>query len=398
MLPKKSSKIYSDYERVIERLYQIGVFRRGRNSPKFARQLHNAIGKPALRFPSVHIAGTNGKSSVSRKVAAGLQAAGLKVGLFTSPHIISTRERIAINGEMISENEVFEGLNILFDISTQKRLRPTFFDYLTVLSAAYFAKQQVDVAVYEVGLGGRLDATNIITPEVSVITSISEDHMDKLGPTLDHIAGEKAGIIKERVPLILGPFAHFAPIIDQAKRLSAPITHVDPVKGNFEDENRAIARAVMLQLNLPKNAIEAGIKTVSRCRFEESSYQGKPIVIDVAHNPDALKRLFEAVDIRYPGKVIHAVFGLAIGKDCMGCLEVISAKVEHIHLPCVDHTRLLKPSAIVAASKKSNMSVCPSVAQALEKALKADLIVVCGSFYIVESVLESIESTSSASA
>ncbi|MCB1118186.1 MAG: bifunctional folylpolyglutamate synthase/dihydrofolate synthase, partial [Chlamydiia bacterium] len=372
-------------------------FRRGRNSPRYAMQLHSAIGRPAIRFPSVHIAGTNGKSSVSRKVAAGLQASGLKVGLFTSPHIISTRERIVVNDEMISENEVYERLNQLFDIATQKRLRPSFFDYLTVLSASYFADQQVDVAVYEVGLGGRLDATNIITPEVSVITSISEDHMDRLGPTLDHVASEKAGIIKERVPLILGPFANYKPIIDKARALNAPIILVDPVEGNFEDENRAIARRVMMQLNLPEKAIEVGVKTTPRCRFEESSYRGKTVVIDVGHNPDALKRLLEAVDVRYPGKVVHVVFGLAKGKDYKGCVEVIASKVEHIHLPRIDHFRLEDPEVIIAAATKPNMSVCASVSEALEQAAVADLILVCGSFYMIESVLESIASTSSAS-
>ena len=164
--------------------------------------LMHALSNPHLRFPAIHVAGTNGKGSTSHLIAAALQAAGLRVGLYTSPHLVDFRERIRINGQMIPESEV---IRFVSDTSIIiNKVQPSFFEAATALAFAYFAAEQVDIAVIEVGLGGRLDATNILTPILSVITNIGLDHTEYLGHTLPEIAAEKAGIIKPGVPCVIG--------------------------------------------------------------------------------------------------------------------------------------------------------------------------------------------------
>jgi dihydrofolate synthase/folylpolyglutamate synthase len=172
------------------------------------KDLHNtialcdALNNPQQQFKSIHIAGTNGKGSVSHMLAAILQTAGYKVGLYTSPHLHDFRERIKINGEMISEESVID-----FTKRIQPQIdliEPSFFEITVAMAFEYFAKEQVDIAVVETGLGGRLDSTNIITPVLSVITNIGWDHMNLLGDTLEKIAGEKAGIIKQHIPVVVG--------------------------------------------------------------------------------------------------------------------------------------------------------------------------------------------------
>ncbi len=166
-------------------------------------RLMSALANPHTSFAAVHVAGTNGKGSTSAIIASILQAAGLRVGLFTSPHLISFTERIRINGEEMTEEEVMEYAEEIKDIvSRLDGFSPTFFEVVTALAMLYFSRKKVDAAVYEVGMGGRLDATNIIIPAVSVITSIGIDHAEFLGNTLEEISREKAGIIKNSIPVV----------------------------------------------------------------------------------------------------------------------------------------------------------------------------------------------------
>ena len=164
--------------------------------------LDEHFGHPHTQFRTIHVAGTNGKGSCSHTIASVLQEAGYKVGLFTSPHLTDFRERIRVNGTMIPEQYVMDFIDNERDFF--EPLHPTFFELTTALAFKYFAEQKVDVAVIEVGLGGRLDCTNIITPDISIITNISFDHVQYLGDTLAKIAGEKAGIIKHGVPVVIG--------------------------------------------------------------------------------------------------------------------------------------------------------------------------------------------------
>ena len=193
-------------------------------------QLDEHFGHPHQHYQTIHVAGTNGKGSCSHTLAAILQASGLKVGLFTSPHLVDFRERIRVNGEMVCEQYVI-------DFVEQHRtffepLHPSFFELTTAMAFKYFAEQQIDVAVVEVGLGGRLDCTNIISPEVCVITNISFDHVAFLGDTLAKIAGEKAGIIKPHTPVVIGEVVNETkPVFEtKAQEMNAPIFFAEEEK------------------------------------------------------------------------------------------------------------------------------------------------------------------------
>ncbi|MGR3178458.1 MAG: bifunctional folylpolyglutamate synthase/dihydrofolate synthase, partial [Candidatus Anammoxibacter sp.] len=194
-----------DYEKISKYKYDSFSFDLGR-----MERLLDVAGNPHHGLKTVHVAGTKGKGSTSIMIASILQETQLKVGLFTSPHLINLTERIKINGNEISKEAVCESTNILRPFIENERkkdlyLSPTFFETLTAIALVYFKKQSVDVAIMEVGLGGRLDSTNVINPLVSVIANIGFDHTDKLGTTLEQIAGEKAGIIKETVPVVSSP-------------------------------------------------------------------------------------------------------------------------------------------------------------------------------------------------
>src|ERR1700744_35234 len=219
-----------DYKNTIQYLYeQLPLFTRvGQSAYKAdlsnTLELCKRLDDPQNKFTSVHVAGTNGKGSTSHMLAAVLQTAGYKTGLYTSPHLKDFRERIRINGEMISEQTVID-----FVAKHQQdfeRIQPSFFEMTVGLAFGVFAKEEVDIAVIEVGLGGRLDSTNIITPLLSIITNIGWDHMNMLGDTLQLIAGEKAGIIKPGVPVIVGEYQpEVADVfIGKAKEQQAPIS------------------------------------------------------------------------------------------------------------------------------------------------------------------------------
>src|SRR5687768_16688047 len=197
-----------DYQACIEYLYsRLPMFSRI-GSAAYKADLSNTIAlctnldNPQNKFKTIHVAGTNGKGSVSHMLAAILQTAGYKTGLYTSPHLHDFRERIKVNGEMITEDYVIGFTQLIQPLIDE--IEPSFFEITVAMAFEYFKQQEVDIAVIEVGLGGRLDSTNIITPELSIITNIGWDHMNLLGDSLEKIAGEKAGIIKQQMPVVVG--------------------------------------------------------------------------------------------------------------------------------------------------------------------------------------------------
>ena len=200
-----------NYQQTIEFLYnKLPMFSR-MGSAAFKKDLTNTIalcehlGNPHKKFKSIHVGGTNGKGSVSHMLAAIFQTAGYKTGLYTSPHLYDFRERIKLNGEMVPEEFVIRFIEKILPLID--KIEPSFFEITVAMAFEYFAEQNVDIAIIEVGLGGRLDSTNIITPELSIITNIGWDHMNMLGNSLKDIAGEKAGIIKENIPVVIGETA-----------------------------------------------------------------------------------------------------------------------------------------------------------------------------------------------
>ena len=275
--PRNNAHDHATYEFLLQRLYQVNKFTAVKLGIDNVRQLNAAFGDPSSKYEVIHVAGTNGKGSVSYKIAKvyiavrvvlpslactiahlhvlypqALEKSGYTTGLFVSPHVSCFRERIQINGELISEEEVVETLSEVFNVSAQLRIPATFFEITTMLAFQHFAKRKVDCVVLETGLGGRLDATNIVTPTLSVITSIGMDHMRILGNTIPEIASEKAGIMKPNVPVVLGPQAPLEHLIGHAKKAQSPLVQVPMEAAFIEDfnaENTAISRLVCEKLN-----------------------------------------------------------------------------------------------------------------------------------------------------
>jgi dihydrofolate synthase/folylpolyglutamate synthase len=384
------------YADLIQRLFNVNLFGGVKLGLQNMQRLQQLLQYPDRSFHSVHVAGTNGKGSVSTKIATAFQLAGYKVGLFTSPHISSFRERIRVNGHMISEEAVETLLDFLFKIVETEQLPATFFEITTCLAFLYFAQEQVDIAVLETGLGGRLDATNVVHPCLSVITSISLDHTEVLGATREAIALEKAGIIKEKVPVIIGPHVPLAPIQAIASQKQSPWIQVKQTSPLFEEENRLIARTALNYLSsrfhLSPQAIEQGLEGKQPCRFEILP-STPPVILDVAHNPDGLQHLFQMIQHHYPGRSLRLLFGLSKSKDVKGCLQLITQYGTHFHLveaangrgiPVGNLYRALQEFSIEASYLFAHESIAMGVKQAQQEALKHEqILVICGSFFIM---------------
>lgn len=296
------------------------------------RRLLRSIGNPHSSIKTIHIAGTNGKGSTSSMIAAILTAAGYKVGLYTSPHLIQFNERIRINGEMISDKDVARYTKKLQPHI--HRLKATFFEAATAIAFKYFADEKVDFAVIETGLGGRLDATNVIRPLVSIITSIGKDHTEILGKTFTSIATEKAGIIKTSIPVVVGEIKGTAirTIIRIAKEKKSPLLFSSKItlpqncklelKGNHQISNAKAAVAAITIVSqrflVGDNAIAEGLENTMqlsglRGRFELIQ-STPPILLDVAHNPDGMNVL--STEIKKLGyKKIVLIFAAMKDKD-----------------------------------------------------------------------------------
>ncbi len=316
--------------------------RRGQTFTTF-RQADERLGFLHRHFRSIHVGGTNGKGSVTVKIGAVLQHLGYKVGVFTSPHITTYRERIQINGQMIPDAVAEEIIAEVFDRAL------SFFDVLTLLAFSYFAREKVDFAVIEVGLGGRLDATNVIRPEVAIITSIGYDHKELLGNTLEQIAFEKGGIIKSNVPLVVGPTA--VPFFPSAKAVTRELF--------YDDENRAIARAALAFLGIHS---EQGLQERPPCRFEQVGN----VIFDVAHNPSAFERLRLALEMHFPGKKFPFYLAFSKDKDWKLCIDHIVQVASEIVFLKTDHPKLVRfPNA---------QEIIPQEG------------VVAGSFYIMDAI------------
>lgn len=333
------------------------------------RLLDAKYGSPHTAFKSIHIAGTNGKGSVALKIANGLEHAGYKVGLYTSPHIACFRERIVINGQMISEEDV---IRLLTD-----QEEGNFFELTTLLAFRYFAEQQVDFAVIETGLGGRLDATNVITPVLSVITSISLDHSEILGDTLEAIAAEKGGIIKEDIPAIVGPRADFYS--------KAEVVQGDFI--NYNDENIAIAKAALQKLGIDAISIEQGIQHVPSCRFEKVGLG----ILDVAHNPDGFKKL----TARLGKPKMNIVLALSKTKDIEECLKIIMPLADSFYLTEASNGKSMPVEELKEALEtldfKGKINTFKDPSLALKEVINQKKpFLVTGTFYIMKEAKDMI--------
>ncbi|GAB3956180.1 folylpolyglutamate synthase/dihydrofolate synthase family protein [Spirosoma harenae] len=388
--------------------------------------LCEALGNPHRQFRSIHVGGTNGKGSTSHMLAAIYQTAGYRVGLYTSPHLQSFTERIRLNGQPIPEQAVADFVQQHQAII--ESIEPSFFEVTVAMAFAYFARELVDVAIIEVGLGGRLDSTNVITPLVSVITNIGYDHTDILGDTLPLIASEKAGIIKPGVPVVIGethPETHSvftetagenqAPILfaDQAyqiqdKGLSEGIRQVEVFRaggqghifqldllGTYQLPNlaTALATVTVLQSILPVStqAEEQALRDVTRLTGLKGRFQTLSefpcVIADTAHNQPGLEALFETINT-IPYDTLRIIIGLVADKDRAKVLAVLPASA--VYYFCQAQTpRALSSEALQAEAAEAGRfgDAFPDVNLALEaalaEALPTDLILITGSNYTI---------------
>lgn len=357
------------------------------------------LGEPSKKYQIIHVAGTNGKGSVVAKVSKACAHAGLKVGVFTSPHLHSVRERIQINQQMISEIDLDIYVHKVLEIVHMHRLDVQFFEIMTAAALLYFADQKVDVAVLEVGIGGRYDSTNFVTPILSIITSISLDHTQLLGHTLDEIAAQKAGIIKQGVAVVLGPSAQQNTILQEACLKQAEVM-ISAETGNcFDEENQWIAKTALKYLkqyiHITDDAIEYGLQAIPPCRFEMMTLpSSQDVVFDVAHNPDGFAKLLQALKWRFGIRPLIFLMGMSRGKEIQESLKVLIPHVSYIYLAPIIHHQLLTPEELQQALQNIGFHACGfkhSLPDTWESALEQSIatkavLVVCGSFYIMDEI------------
>ena len=389
------------------------------------------LGNPHKKFKSLHVAGTNGKGSTSHMLAAVLQTVGFKTGLYTSPHLKDFRERIKVNGNMCEEDFIVDFVKkIKPHIET---IQPSFFEITVAMAFEYFAKQKVDVAVIEVGLGGRLDSTNIIIPEISIITNIGWDHMNLLGNTLEKIAYEKAGIIKENIPVVVGAYLtetkqvfekvatekNAALIFAQEKRyviewkyehhkLLATVVnkHNDEheiyaldLPGIYQTKNLVTVLETLHQLqqkgwSISDKQIKEGLSKTKKItglhgRWE-LVHENPAVILDVGHNEDGIKQIVEQLELTTYNQ-LHIIISMVKDKAVEKVLSLLPKYANYYftkaQIPrALPENELAEKAAVIGLHGKAFTEVNAALTEVLTHAHKDDLILVCGSVFLVGEV------------
>lgn len=371
--------------------------------------LANHLGNPEHKFKSIHVAGTNGKGSTSHMLASVLQEAGYTVGLYTSPHLKDFRERIKINGKDISKSAVMDFVTRNKSFLEANSL--SFFEMTVGMAFEYFANEKVDIAIIEVGLGGRLDSTNIITPEVSVITNIGIDHTKFLGTTLQAIAKEKAGIIKQDIPVVIGETQEETQHVFKAiaKACNANIVFADKeikeilksdLKGSYQSKNiktviQTIKAIRLKQFSVSDAQLEKGLlNVVSNTgllgRWQILQEQPK-VICDTAHNKEGLSYTIEQL-LEEEYNALHIVFGVVSDKDLSSILHLLPKKATY-YLAKPNISRGMAVDILEAAfiekglKAKGYHSVKEAYKKALESSDKKDVIYIGGSTFVVAEII-----------
>ncbi|HVO24699.1 MAG TPA: folylpolyglutamate synthase/dihydrofolate synthase family protein [Candidatus Margulisiibacteriota bacterium] len=413
----------TEYTRVVSSLYALEAAKgMDFKLERVALALRN-LGDPQARFVAVHIAGTNGKGSVAAMLHAILDAAGHRVGLYTSPHLVSFTERIRVGAASIAEDEVVALAREIHSAATVRGIELTFFEFVTVMAFLHFARRAVDVAVVEVGLGGRLDATNVLDAAVAVITTIGLDHQEFLGDTIESIAREKAGIMKAGRPVIIGN------VCDPARRVlaataaavGAPVRWLGrdfswsadgalryrgfggalenlvlPLRGHHQRDNAATAIAAAMQLReqfrIQDAAIQRGIAQVQwPARLEV--VQARPLVVlDGAHNADGVAALVQELPAIVGGRAVHMLFGVMRDKSWQPMVETLAPHVARVTVVAALPPRGEDPEVLAKAfARYCPVSVAASPLQGLLDLLQNigdnHAILVTGSLFLVGAVL-----------
>lgn len=394
--------------------------------------LCEALGNPQQQFATVHIAGTNGKGSVSHMLAAVLQEAGYKTGLYTSPHLKDFRERIKVNGQLCSEQFVID--------FTQKiqpeieRLEPSFFEITVAMAFEWFHQQKVDIAIIETGLGGRLDSTNVILPKLSIITNIGYDHMHLLGNTLPQIASEKAGIIKPGVPAIIGEALpettpvfeaaasqkqatllwaqqlntvtdwhyqhHHLQVTTEHKTSRERTTYTLDLPGIYQRKNILSVLAAIEQLRLqgytiPEAKVAHALQHVKKLTGLHGRWeliqQNPAVIMDVCHNEDGIRQMVQQLELATYNE-LHLIIGMVKDKDVDKVLTLLP-KTAHYYFSQAQLPRALPANELAEKAAAYGLQghtypdVNAALAQAKQKAHEKDLILVCGSVFLVGEVV-----------
>lgn len=396
--------------------------------------LLDALDTPHERFPAVHIAGTKGKGSTAAMLDAVLQAAGLRTGLYTSPHLHTFRERVRVGGQIIPRERWAAIVSLIRDIVPTLRLRPNTFDVLTALGFRYFAEEDVPLAVVEVGLGGRLDSTNVVHPILTIITSLGLEHTAVLGPTLQHIAREKGGIIKPGVPVLLAPqppqamevletiaAEREAPLValgadwhyrlERVERdgLRVSVERTDGVayrdvfvglRGRHQAINAALAVVafhLLQEMGWPLNEdhLRAGLRSVHWPGRLELLQERPALLLDGAHTIESVWELVQALDLWFPGRRVHLIFGVSQDKPVEALLETLWPRAESVLITRSEHPRAATPDFILEHMPDfPGPDVYPfaRVEDALDTALRLtepdDVICVVGSIFLAAAVRE----------
>jgi dihydrofolate synthase/folylpolyglutamate synthase len=390
-----------------------------------------SLGNPQTHFKSIHIAGTNGKGSVSHMLASILQTGRYKTGLYTSPHLKDFRERIKVNGDMVPEAFVTGFTEKIKPLVEE--IEPSFFEITVAMAFEYFAEQQIDIAVIETGLGGRLDSTNIIDPEVSVITNIGWDHMNLLGDSLEKIALEKAGIIKTGVPVVIGEtIAETRPLFEEtARKKNAPLSiasekrqvtdwswqkhelvvevaeehhtdhkiyHLD-LPGIYQRKNLLTVLETTRQLQqrgweIDDQSVHKGLRQTKKLTGLHGRWEiihtNPVVVLDVAHNEDGVRQLVQQAEVT-PHQELHIVTGMVKDKEIEAILALFPQEARY-YFTKAQVPRALPENELLEKARQLNLKgesfaeVNTALASALEHAREDDLVIICGSVFLVGEV------------
>ncbi|MEQ9062734.1 MAG: folylpolyglutamate synthase/dihydrofolate synthase family protein [Vicingaceae bacterium] len=404
-----------DYKESLKYLYeQLPIYQRI-GQAAYKADLDNTIrllamvGNPERNFKSIHIAGTNGKGSVSHMLASVFQESGLKTGLYTSPHLIDFRERIKINGQMIPQEKVVDFVNK--NLKEVKEISPSFFEWTVALAFDYFSEEQVDIAIVETGMGGRLDSTNVLNPLLSIITNIGHDHMRFLGNRLEDIAFEKAGIIKAGTPVVIGSALEQIRDVFEKKvsETDSPITYAEDhefalypmdISGHFQTENQGTVLNAIEVLNdmgyqftdkVLKGAFaNVVINTGLRGRWELLSEKPK-VIADIAHNKEGILTMLGSLE-KESFDELHVVWGSVVDKNAEEILDLMPAGATY-YFCCPDVPRGMDVYKLYKIALDLGLTGKPfdSVQKAFTTAKKAagtnDLVFVGGSTFVVAEVL-----------
>lgn len=378
----------NNYEKAVELLTSQGKFYINLGLERIALIL-DLLGNPQDKLKCIHVAGTNGKGSVCAMIAAVLETASMKTGLYTSPHIFEYTERIKINGSEISKEDFANYIFDICEIADKNSIHLTEFEILTAVMFKYFADNNVEVVVLETGLGGRFDATNVIKSNLcSIITHIDLDHTERLGNTRSEIAFEKAGIIKPDCPVIT--CEGYEEIKDKADECNSLFVMVTPfedtsglsLRGTCQQENLSLALAAVRLVfpDIPESVIRDGIKSVKHpCRFQVCDNN---LIIDASHNPNGAMALRESLDFYYPDKKRCFVFGCLKNKDYKKMMEILFEKGDEIYFYHFNN----KNSCTI--NELQEVCKFPSKQFVSLKDLPDDnLKIVCGSFYMLNEII-----------